>query len=220
MTEIVIPIKDLSFAKQRLMDVLDAAERAQLVLAMLTDLLGAATEADCGAVLVVASNEAVFDIARHFGAACIRETDVRGYNVASALGLARSAGGNVAVLPGDIPLATADEIRCLCAPAHSDSRCIRLAPSRDQRGTNGMFLATPELLRPSFGLNSFARHCTSARQSGCEPTLVEAPGLARDIDTPHDLHDLARTASQGATFAFLQGLRDRLQHAQHSRGVA
>ncbi|WP_111735870.1 2-phospho-L-lactate guanylyltransferase [Roseovarius amoyensis] len=217
MTEIIIPVKELSCAKQRLMGVLSAAERTELVLAMLQDLLTAVAEADCGPALVVASNDAVFDIARKFAARPVREHDVRGYNAAVSLGFAEARGGNVAVLPADIPLAAAAEIRCLCAPAAADSRRIRLAASLDRMGTNGLFLASPGLILPGFGLNSFSRYRRVARAAGIEPTLIDAPGLACDIDTPHDLLELTRYRMPGATFAFLQGVQDRLKHSSYDR---
>lgn len=220
MTEIIIPIKELSAAKQRLMSVLSASERAELVLAMLQDLLVAVAEADRGQVLVVASDDAVFDIAGEFNARPVREREVRGYNAAVSLGFAETEGGNVAVLPGDIPLAAPDEINCLCAPADIDSRSISLAASHDRLGTNGLFLASPSLIRPGFGLDSFTRYRQTARATGIEPTLVDAPGLARDVDTPRDLFELARCDTHGATSTFLKRVRGKLEHSSFERGVA
>ncbi len=220
MTTIIISIKELSRSKQRLMGVLSPAERAELVLVMLNDLLTAVAEADCGPVLVVASDDAVFDIAHEFGARAVKEHEVRGYNAAASLGIARAGNGNVAVLPGDIPLAAADEINCLCAPADEDSRCLRLAASHDRRGTNGVFLAARDLIRPGFGSNSLTRYQQTARDAGIEPTLLDAPGLARDIDTPKDLYELAQCVTQGATSAFLERIRHKLEHSDLRRGVA
>ncbi len=220
MTEIIIPIKELSSAKQRLNPVLNADERADLVLAMLQDLLSAVTEAGRGRVLVVASDDAVFDLARQFDVRPIREREVRGYNAAVSLGFGNAGDGNVAVLPGDLPLATADRIRCLCAPAASDSRCIRLAASHDQMGTNGLFLASAGLIRPGFGLNSLARYQRAARTIGVEPFLVDAPGLALDIDTPRDLRALSQCAYRGETSRFLDRIGDRLRQPSLCRGAA
>lgn len=220
MTDIIIPIKDLSHAKQRLMGVLSPDERAGLVLAMLTDLLTTANEADCGRVLVVASDEAVFDIAHRFHARVVREQEIRGYNAAASLGLAEVGEGNVAVLPGDIPLAAADEINCLIAPADTDSKAIRLAASHDRMGTNGLFLASRNLIRPGFGLNSFARYKRTAQAAGIEPTLIEAPGLSRDIDTPRDLYDLAESVTSGATFSYMRRIKNKLDREDLGKGVA
>lgn len=220
MTEIIIPIKELSGAKRRLMGVLSAPERAELVLAMLQDLLAAVAEAQCGRVLVVASDDAVFDIARKFGARPIREREVRGHNAAVSLGFDEAGDGNFATLSGDIPLASPDEISCLCAPAEAKSRCVRLAANHDRLGTNGMFLASRDLIRPGFGPNSFARYRQTARAAGIEPTLLDAPGLARDIDTPRDLYELAQRVTHGATSAFLDRIRDKLEHLDLDRGVA
>lgn len=220
MTDIIIPIKRLENAKQRLMGVLSPGQREELVLAMLRDLLRAVRQADCRNILVVASDEVVFDIARQFGARPVPEQDENGYNSAVSLGFAEAGDGNVAVLPGDLPLASAEEINCLCATAETNSKCIRLAASHDRRGTNGVFLASRDLIKPGFGMNSLARYMQTARSKGIEPTLIEAPGLARDIDTPGDLCDLMETGCHGATLGVLERIGGQLEIAKRDRGVA
>ena len=220
MSSIIIPIKQLLVAKRRLMGALDAQSRANLVLAMLKDVLANAANADCGRLLIVAGDDAVFDIARPYGAQVIRESEVCGYNAAVSLGFAAAGDGNVSVLPGDVPLATSDEIACLCAPADVGSRCVRLAASHDRLGTNGLFLASRDLIAPGFGFNSFVKYQKSARAAGIETTLIETPGLARDIDTPADLRELARLVSGGATMAFLDGVKDRIADDDLGRGAA
>lgn len=220
MTRIVIPVKTLSAAKQRLAPVLDPVERAGLVLAMLRDLLGCVIEAGVGPVSVVTGDDRVADLARGFGAGIVREGPMRGYNPAAALGLHHGGAGNVCVLPGDLPLAHPEEIVCLCAAAEPGSATVRLAPNRSQDGTNGIFLSAPGLLMPDFGGASLARHCRAARAAGIEPVLIRSPGLASDIDTPADLRDLARNVGSGATAEFLSPIRNRLIPHDVGREVA
>lgn len=221
MTEIIIPIKSLALAKQRLAPILTPSERVGLVLAMLEDLLVTVSRLDPGKIRVVASDDAVFDIARRYDAHLVREPLARGYNQAVQLGLAEiPASSNVAVLPGDIPLATGREVATLIAAAPRGEPCIRLSAARDQQGTNGLFLSASDLIRPAFGPNSFAGYKYASHASGIRPQILETSGLALDIDTPADLHDLAMQTTSGATHEFLGQLQGSLTSQLIDRGAA
>ncbi len=207
MTDIIIPIKDLPCAKQRLTSVLAPSERAELVLAMLEDLLSITTELDQGNIWLVSSDERVFDIARKYAARPILEDKARGYNEAVSLGLsAVPTDSDVAVLPGDIPMATSAEIAALIAPSYRNNPTIRFAAAHDQLGTNGLFLSKNDLIHPAFGPNSFVGHLQSAREAEIEPTILDAPGMARDIDTPTDLHNFVQHSNQSRAHSYLQML--------------
>ncbi|MEX3007691.1 2-phospho-L-lactate guanylyltransferase [Hoeflea sp. TYP-13] len=221
MTKIIIPIKNLTLAKQRLSGVLTPSERSGLVLAMLEDLLATVSALDHSGALVVASNDAVFDIARKYGAQTVRETQAKGYNEAVILGLAEvSSERNAAILPGDIPLATSTEIAALIAPADKSAKTIRLVAARDQEGTNGLFLSAKGHIRPAFGPNSFAGYKYASQTCGIQPEILDAPGMALDIDTPADLHDLAMCTAAGATHEFLGKLRGSVTNQMIDRGAA
>lgn len=221
MTEIIIPIKNLARAKQRLDGILSPNERAGLVLAMLEDLLTVIAGLDSGRVWVVSNDDDVFDVARKFGCGIIRENHPIGYNPAVALGLANlPPEHNVAVLPGDVPLATEVEIAALIAPVASGIRAVRLVADRNRRGTNGLFLSSADLIQPAFGADSFAGYRQLASREGLDPEIVKAPGLAHDVDLPADLDDLAATERHNATCTFLYGIGhvDRLRKLE--RGAA
>ncbi|MCP4319625.1 MAG: 2-phospho-L-lactate guanylyltransferase [Hyphomicrobiales bacterium] len=221
MTEIIIPIKSLTLAKQRLAPVLTPSERVGLVLAMLEDLLATVVRIDHGKLWVVASDDTVFDIARKYNARPVCEQQAKGYNEAVMLGLAEvSANSNVTVLPGDIPLATGPEIAALTAPAAADKRHIRLAAARDLQGTNGLFLSQRDVIRPAFGPDSFSGYKYASHACGLRPQILEAPGLALDIDTSSDLHDLAMQTTCGATHEFLGQLRGSVTSQLIDRGAA
>ena len=220
MTEIIVPIKDLSQAKQRLSGVLSPLSRAGLVMAMLQDLLSAASAVDGCRIWLIASDDVILDIGRSFGAHVIREPISRGYNEAVAHALATmSAEAPVAVLPGDLPLATSSEIAALTAPLDK-TPTIRIASARDGCGTNGLFLSQPRLLSPAFGTGSFSRHTRASRAIGVQPEHVRAPGLAFDIDTPADLVDFVEASTGGATGRFLSGLADSNNYRILERGAA
>ncbi len=220
MTEIIVPIKDLSHAKQRLSGVLSPLSRAGLVMAMLQDLLSAASTVDGCRIWLIASDDVILDIGRSFGAHVIREPKSRGYNEAVAHALATvTTEKPVAVLPGDLPLATSSEIAALTGSL-DNTPTIRIAGARDGCGTNGLFLSQPGLLSPAFGTDSFSRHTRASRAIGVQPEHVRAPGLAFDIDTPTDLVDFVEASTGGATGRFLSGLADSNHYRILERGAA
>ncbi len=221
MTEIIVPIKNLARAKQRLAGILTPDERAGLVLAMLQDLLTVIAGLDSGRIRVVSNDDDVFDVARRYDSRIVREEHPAGYNAAVALGLAEvPQTRNVAVLPGDVPLATEAEIAALIAPVAFGRPEVRLVADRNLRGTNGLFLSSADLLQPAFGPDSFAEYRQSASQTGSGLEIVSAPGLAHDVDLPVDLDDLAAAERHNATHAFLHGIGRAADLRVLERGAA
>ena len=208
MTDIIIPIKDLSHAKSRLSDTLAPIDRARLVLAMLSDLLTTIANLDQGQIWIVAKDEAVFEVARRFNAKLVKEDSSRGYNSAILLGFdAISSNSNVAVLPGDVPQVSAEEILELIAPAAPAEPTVRLAPAYDTLGTNGMFLSQKNLILPCFGQDSLNWHLTATLAVGGNLEILNAPCLSRDIDTSEDLEAFDLLGRTGATRDFLCSLQ-------------
>jgi 2-phospho-L-lactate guanylyltransferase len=94
------------------------------------------------------------------------------------------------VLFADLPLVNGDDVAALVnAPAQ-----IAIAPDQNQVGTNGLALSREPVdlaeFRFQFGVASFPAHVAEARRFGIEPAVVDAPGLAFDLDTPDDLGNL------------------------------
>ncbi|NKB53579.1 MAG: 2-phospho-L-lactate guanylyltransferase [Rhizobiaceae bacterium] len=208
MTDIVIPIKNLVGAKSRLSDILNPAQRSDLVMAMLEDVLGRVTELDEGRVWVVSSDDHALDMARLFGAIPLREIRSIGYNEAIITWLrALPDDGNIAVIPGDIPMAREAELVSLVSSELSCVPHIRIAPAHDFEGTNGLFLSSKRLIRPAFGPGSFARHFKLARAVNIEPEILHTPQMAQDVDTADDLLSLVEKNPEGATGEFLRGLK-------------
>ena len=207
----VVPLKNLARAKTRLASLLDDGERRALVRAMLEDVLGALV----GSRLVT---EIYVIVDRPWplpaGVGQIEEPGNRGYNEAIATALADprlASAGAMLVLPGDLPLASAAEIDSLL-DGHACPG-IRIVGARDGDGTNALLIAPPTLMPTAFGAGSFQRHRrVAAAVTGVE--LAAAPGLAFDIDTPHDLRDFCSTESKTATLAYLRqsGVAERLCH--------
>ena len=120
MTHIVIPVKPLAIAKQRLASVLSPGQRAGLVLAMLRDVLQVSCALRDHNVWLVTRESAAAQLAQHYGAGVIHESEVAGYNAAVSTGLSflchqYPLEQNVAVVPADVPQMTADDLRWLVA---------------------------------------------------------------------------------------------------------
>lgn len=220
MTHIIIPIKDLSQAKQRLAGIMSTEQRAGLVLAMLKDLLMTLSKLETCTVWVLASSPKVFQVAQRYGASIINEHKSQGYNEAVAFGFKQFPCGSVAVIPGDVPLAGAEEILQLIKPANDQNELVRLAPDREKQGTNGLFLSQAHLMDPGFGARSYAGYLGTAKAKGIGVEKVFSTGLALDIDTPADLEQLIRQTQEGETIKFLKQLGHHFRPQFLNQGAA
>lgn len=188
-----VPVKDLAYAKQRLVPALEPGRRMELARAMLRDVLRALTGARLDHVWVVTRDEAVEHVADAFGAEVLHEEANRGHTAAVALAqreASRRGADLFVTIPGDVPCVTADDLAVLAATARERKPAAIFAPSRDRRGTNGVALAPPEVMPLTFGEPSFANHLTTARAHGLVPVVVELAGLGLDVDGPDDIRAL------------------------------
>jgi 2-phospho-L-lactate/phosphoenolpyruvate guanylyltransferase len=62
-----------------------------------------------------------------------------------------------------------------------------IVPDRHGSGTNGLLLAPPDAISPSFGPDSRARHEQLARDAGVASRIEQPASLLLDIDTGEDL---------------------------------
>ena len=195
---VVVPAKPLDAALRRLAGVLGGPERRALQAAMLSDVLTAAA-AFSDRVVVVTADWLVADLARGLGAVIAPDHDPpAGINAAVSRGIAAAGGQHVLVVMGDLPCATEADLRQVAASAPA-GRGVTIAVSGDGTGTNAMMVAPPELIAPSFGAGSLARHLAAAEAADADCTVVTAPGLMLDIDTPDDLATLVRGGGDSAT---------------------
>lgn len=189
---ILVPVKYLSNAKQRLADVLDQPARTRLALAMLEDVLD--TVAACGAddASVVTSDPFAVEMAARLKFEVMRDDANRSETDAIAMATqACEARGieTTLVIPGDIPLIEADDIRAIYSRAPEGGSV--LVPSSDERGTNAVLRRPPALFPLRFGNDSFVPHLAAARATGRDSVVLSLPRIALDIDTPEDLRRLA-----------------------------
>lgn len=190
----VLPVKRFAAAKQRLAAGLDGERRAELVAAMLDDVLEAIAEArSVERTIVVTSEPRAAELATAAGAEVIADPDQGGHSGAALAGLARAreaGAGCVVLLPGDCPLLDPRELERLLTglPEHY----VAIVPDRHGTGTNALALTPPDAIRPAFGEGSCARHVAAAREAGIPFGVEELPSLGLDLDTPADVVALTR----------------------------
>jgi 2-phospho-L-lactate guanylyltransferase len=158
---------------------------------MLSAVVAACGEADLGGTVVVTETDQGAALASQAGAVVLPDPGA-GLNAAVSLGLdavAQQAPGTAAlVLPGDVPLVEADDLRAIVAAAGDLPRVVVVVPDVDGRGTNALLVRPPHLIQPAFGEPSFLRHLSAASRRGTAVRL-DVPRLAIDID------DTARLAT-------------------------
>lgn len=198
-TTAIIPVKRFGEAKQRLLDVLDRPQRAALVKAMLTDVLGATTAAQgVERVIVVTAEGRAERIALAHAQRVTTPIEVlqehgdQGHPQAATLGIvrAKALGADcVALLPGDCPLLNAAELDAALELMHPGR--VAVVPDRHGTGTNALLMSPPDAIAPGFGPGSRERHTGRAERAGNEIVVEELASLALDVDTPDDLEAMA-----------------------------
>src|SRR5579864_7638244 len=191
---ILVPVKDLRNAKQRLSPTLDSSARTELAQAMLADVLHAIANYDADDVSLVTSDLFALDLANQHGFEVIRddsnlsETDA----IAMATELCASRGvQSTLVVPGDIPLIEAEDIRAIHESAPPKGSV--LVPSTDKRGSNAVMRRPAALFPLEFGSDSFMPHLAAAVATNTSCVVLSLPRIGLDIDTPEDLRQLALT---------------------------
>jgi 2-phospho-L-lactate/phosphoenolpyruvate guanylyltransferase len=190
----VLPVKRFGAAKQRLATGIAQARRAELVAAMLEDVLEAIAAArSVERTLVVTSEQRAVELAAGAGAEVVPDPDEDGHSGAALAGIsrARELGARCALLlPGDCPLLDPRELDRLLTGLPDPF--VAIVPDRHGTGTNALALAPPDAIRPSFGEGSRARHVAAAREARLPFAVEELPSLALDLDTPADVVALTR----------------------------
>ena len=186
---IVIPVKNLATAKQRLAGLLAAEERAALAKAMLQDVFEAvASWARRPQVAVVSGDAEARWLARQCGFEILDDPEEAGESEAVARAtqaLEAQGAESLLVIPGDVPLLTASELEAIYAAAAPAGTV--LGPSRDGRGTNAALRRPASLFPLRFGKDSFLPHWAAAAATGLPVVVLSLPGIALDVDTPQDL---------------------------------
>lgn len=190
---ILVPVKRLSGAKQRLASLLDQTARTQLAEAMLADVLDAVRGCrSCEQVGLVTSDPYAQDLARKFGFEIIPDAEHSGETAAieMATGICRERGvPETLVIPGDIPLLQSSELEDIFRAAPDEGSV--LVPAGDGRGTNAALQRPAGLFPLRFGNDSFKPHLAAAKATGQPCIVLRLPGIALDVDNPSDVQRLA-----------------------------
>jgi len=189
---ILIPVKNLSDAKQRLASVLDQSARTELAQAMLHDVVAAlAAWPQRPACTLVTSDPFAFALAEKYDFELIPDRTNPGetgaIEMATRLCEARGIDYTL-VIPADIPLIEAAELEQILAVAPKEGSV--LVPAADGRGTNAAFRRPANLFPLRFGNDSFRPHLAAAQATGKPCQVLQLPSIALDVDNPGDLQQL------------------------------
>ena len=183
MPTVVIPFAGVE-GKTRL----HASERArrELSLAMLGDVLAAATAVGSARVVTVDLEGAA--IARGLGADVVADPGGgQGPAVAVAVALVGLDPGPILVVNADLPCVVPADLRALLAATPAGG--IAIVEALDGT-TNALGLSAPEAFAPLYGPGSASRFRARADEFGADAVSAAIPNLADDVDTLDDLHRL------------------------------
>ena len=186
---ILVPVKHLKHAKQRLSALLTPLERQALAAAMLEDvLLALAACSHISKIALVTGDPAAVRLAQQFSFEVIPDRENFGETEAVAMATRVCEGRGereTLVLPADIPLVTPAEVEQIFAAAPAEGTVM--VPSRDDRGSNAVLRRPAALFPLNFGDDSFQPHLRAAQFTGTPCVVLRAEGIALDVDRPFDL---------------------------------
>jgi 2-phospho-L-lactate guanylyltransferase len=191
---VLIPVKNISVAKQRLAPALDHQHRSQLAEAMLRDLLtacaGVQNRID---VALVTGDPQAKALATDFRCSVIEdgrnESETAAIEMATTLCEVKGYDTTI-VVPGDIPMTTSAELDRVIDAAPVEGAVF--VPAYDRRGSNCILRRPASIIPLRFGNDSFLPHCEAMRRTGKELVILELPGIGLDIDNPHELEMLVQ----------------------------
>lgn len=209
-THAIIAVRGGPKAKSRLSGRLDRWQRAELVEAMLLDMVERLhIVRGIERIWVVTPTPTIANVARLAGASTICDIGCGGLN--GAFGQARDricAEFPIAatmLLPGDLPLLNEEEVDVLLRAVSPEA--VALAPAASDGGTGALALPARCSIPLAFGADSFDRHMRAAERAGFATHKVEAPNLGFDIDDPADLDALLKRGVAGRTGMLLSNWR-------------
>jgi 2-phospho-L-lactate guanylyltransferase len=200
MRALLLPIKDLRNAKQRLAGVLTPEERLGLAHAMLADTIRAVQgmrRAD--KIFVVTNYGPALRIAEENGWEILHEkqqiSESDSVDTASRICECRGVKALLRV-PLDVPLVQPGDIDELLA-VECEEPAVVIVPSRDGLGTNAILRMPPALFPSHFGAGSFAKHVGEAERIGARVIFRRSARLEMDVDDEADLRELQKNDLSG-----------------------
>ena len=206
MRYVLVPVKELTHAKERLSPLLAPEERHALAAAMLDDVVSALENASkLERIALVTRDAHATSLARLRGFDVIDGGADEGLTEAVEIGIrtCRDRGASsVVVVPGDIPLLKAEDVDSVIEIGTRHD--VVIVPSRDSRGTNTVYLEPPDVLPLRFSSWSFFPHVKQAKEAGLSYKVLRLPRVGLDIDTPEDLARLIPMAKGTHSYSVLE----------------
>jgi 2-phospho-L-lactate/phosphoenolpyruvate guanylyltransferase len=200
MKALLIPVKELARAKQRLTDELSTEARVALADALWQDFFEVVTATTgIDRVFVVTLEVRVLERARELGWETIHESyqisESDSVDFASRVCEDRGV-TSLLRLPVDLPWIEPGDIHALFEQVSAKPSCV-IVPSRDGTGTNALLRTPPTLFRSRFGPGSFEKHLAEAAQAKAVVTKLRNPRIEVDIDDTADLALINTTQIRG-----------------------
>lgn len=203
-TAAVLPVKSFGAAKQRLGSLLGSGSRHALAQAMFQDVVSALRKVQGIEQVVIVAAEPTVEFSAEEQVVLLQDEVQLGQSAATLIGIrwAIDAGfERVLLVPGDTPLLAVDEVDAMLADAAADGTSVVIVPDRHDTGTNALLLAPPDVIEPSFGPDSLARHVAAAQTAAVSHRVERVPSLIFDVDTSEDLAVVAAAIEAGRTVA-------------------
>jgi 2-phospho-L-lactate guanylyltransferase len=207
MRAVLLPVKHLQNAKQRLANILSPEQRFSLATAMLADTIRALAGVTHADKIFIATNyQPAVLAAKEHGWELLYETqqisESHSVDAASRICTARGV-THLLRLPLDLPLVHSTDIDELLA-LECFAPAVVIVPSRDATGTNAILRSPPCLFLSHFGTGSFSKHTAEAERAGAQIIVRRNPRLEMDVDDESDLRALLQHDLRGThTGAFL-----------------
>jgi 2-phospho-L-lactate guanylyltransferase len=194
---VIVLVKDLDHAKQRLGDVLDPKARRALALRNAERAIRAAVAGDHR--LVIGGSAEVKEIAKRLGVDAVIERRQQGQNVAAKLGISHALKGKaraVLILSSDLPLVTPKSVKEMLEVAGRVAPpAVVAAPALGRGGTNALYISPPDAISLHFGADSLNAFRQDAETKGVNFTVYKSDALALDLDEPDDLEQARKMVS-------------------------
>jgi len=202
----IVPVKDLSKAKERLASLLPQDVRTEIAYAMLEDVLSALKGTKhIDRIFIVTMDREAMRIAGEMGMEIIEETEQKGESASvdrASLICMDMGADSVLVIPGDAPLIRSEDIDFI-AGKESGAPCVIMIPARDRMGTNAILRTPPDAIPSRFGHDSFRKHMEEAGKKDITVEHYENKRVGLDIDHPEDLKLFASKESDTRTYRLL-----------------
>ena len=201
---VLVPVKKLSRAKNRMSALLTLDQRAGLASAMFTDVAETLDGTGCRVAALTAAEDIARSASRRGWRLLWEHTQISESASVDAASrqLASEGVRSVLRIPADVPLVKAEDIIELielpCARP-----CAVLAPSWDFRGTNAILRSPPDLFASRFGPDSLRLHIDEALRKGAHCAVLQNTRISLDLDEPADIRRFLETPSDTETYRFL-----------------